>query len=139
MNVIGVSATLTVISGTVSIADGHVAAVEVTVDASSYASPSAKRNSEVIGAGFLDAKTHPTITFTAQGPRNGEVLSGKVTVKGKTTPLDFAVSDISVDGDTSSFKATATADRTKLGVDKMPTFIIASHLNIDVTATAART
>lgn len=140
LGMITVPATLTVTSGTIEIDDDHrVVSVDISADAGSYASKNAKRNAHVVGSDFLDADTHPSIRFEASnvtpGP-SGYSASGTVTVKGKRSPIDVTISDVAVTGTNGSFRATATVDRTAIGVDKLPTFIVGRDLQITVAANA---
>lgn len=132
---------LTVTDGTISL-DGTTAKIDVTADAASYASPMAKRDEHVQSVDFLDVGQFPTIRFTgetltsdATGDRH---VAGELTVKGQTAPVDFRVVDIDAGADTASFTATATVDRTALGLNKMPSFVIGKTLDITVSAHAAR-
>ncbi|MEL6982188.1 MAG: YceI family protein [Actinomycetota bacterium] len=137
-----VPATLALTSGTVEIDDQHqVTGVSVTADAGSYASPNDKRNEHVRSADFLAADDHPTIRFEAGTCRpsgSGYTADGSATVKGTTTPLAVTISDVTVTDGTASFTATATIDRTAVGVDKMPSFIIGRQLDLVVNASATR-
>ncbi len=143
---IKVPATIALLSGTVQIDDQHqVTAVSATGDAASYTSPNAKRNDHVRGADFLATDDHPTIGFEASSIRpsgTGYTAEGTVTIKGITAPLTVTISDVAfaegADGPSASFTATATADRTALGVDKLPSFVIGRDLDLVVTATATR-
>lgn len=137
-----IPAALTVSSGVIEINEqNEITNVEVNVDAASYKSKNTKRNEHVISGDFLDAETHPTITF-----RTGSVLAsggghratGTVTVKGRTTPLDVTVGSVDVGADAGSFTATATVDRNSIGVDKMPSFVIGSDLHVAVSASVVR-
>ena len=137
-----VPATLTVTSGSIEIADGRVMSVDVTADASSYASKNAKRNEDIVGPGFLDAANHPAIRFRADDVASnatGATASGSVTVKGRTTAIAFTISNVDIDGDTATFHASAVVDRADLGVDKLPSLIIGPKLDLTVSATASRT
>ncbi len=124
-------------------ADGHLDTRHSgdDADAASYTSKNPKRNDHVTSADFLDATNHPEIVFTAQAvtPSGaGYTAEGTVTIKGRTSPLELAVSDVAVDGATGSFTATATVDRKAVGVDKMPSFVIGRTLTIDIAATATK-
>lgn len=138
MGMITVPATLTVTSGTIEInEDNQVSSVEIVADAASYASKNSKRNEHVLGADFLATETYPTITLSASAATataDGYTTNGSVTVKGKTSPIEFSINDVKVDGTKGSFTASAKADRKAIGVDKMPTFIIGGNLDIDVSA-----
>src|SRR6056297_2125811 len=134
-----VPATLTITSGAIEIADGRVLSVDVVADAASYACKNAKRNDHI-----LDAANHPTVRFQAHDAESdaaGGTASGSITVKGRTTPITVAISDIDIDidGDTATFHASAVVDRTDLGVDKLPSSIIGPKLGLTVTAAASRT
>jgi len=137
-----VPATLMITSGAIEIADGRVLSVDVVADAASYASKNAKRNDHIVGSDFLDAANHPTIRFQAHDAESdaaGGTASGSITVKGRTTPITVAISDIDIDGDTATFHASAVVDRTDLGIDKLPSSIIGPKLGLTVTAAASRT
>ena len=137
MKAITVPATLAVSNGSITVADGAVSAVDVAVDAASYTSPNKKRNEHVTSADFLDAAAHPTITFSAQLTKGTLQVPGTVEVKGRTTPVTFAISNLTIGDDSATFTAAATVDRFDLGVDKLPSFVIARELAIAVDATAS--
>ena len=141
MKAITVPATLTVSSGNITITNGAVSNVAISLDAHSYNSPSKKRNEHVVSNDFLDAESFPAITFSADNHRSisdGHRVAGQVHIKGKSTPLSFDVTNLRIDGESASFSATATADRFDLGVSKLPAIIIAKQLDISVTAKAAQ-
>ena len=132
---------VTVTDGTISL-DGTTAKIDVTADAASYATPMAKRNVHVHSADFLDVDQFPTIRFTG-GTLTSDVtgdrhIAGEITIKGQTAPVDFRVADVDVTADTAAFAATASVDRTALGLNKMPGFVIGKTLNITVSAYAVR-
>jgi polyisoprenoid-binding protein YceI len=137
-----VPATLPVSSGTVDVDGEHrVVATDVQVDAASYTSKNAKRNEHIRSKDFLDAETHPTITFHAAGVTptgNGYTARGTVTVKGTTTPIDVAITSVDVSGDRATFTASPTIERNTLGVDKMPRFVVGNALTLNVAATVRR-
>lgn len=116
LGVITVPATLTVTSSSIEVgADHEVAAVEVVVDAGSYTSSNDKRDEHVRSADFLDADSHPDIVFRS-----------------------VTVDQVAVDGESATFAATATVDRTSIGVDKLPSLVISRALQLSVSATAVR-
>ncbi|MFK8023045.1 MAG: YceI family protein [Ilumatobacter sp.] len=137
-----VPATLDVVSGSIEIGDDHeVSAVEIAVDAASYASTNDKRNEHVVGSDFLDASEHPTITFQAgavTATSAGYASKGTVTIKGKSSPIDVTISDVVANDTSGSFSATATVDRKALGIDKMPGFIIGTNLQLAVAASVTK-
>lgn len=143
MGLFSIPATLRLTSGTVEIDDDHrVVGIEVVADTASYASKNAKRNEHVIGGDFLDTGSHPTITFVASSvspTADGYRADGTVTVKGTAAAMAVTIADVTVEGTAASFTATATVDRTAVGVSKMPTFVIGRDLTISVSARATLT
>ena len=135
-----VPATLAVSSGTIEIdADHQVTAVDVVADASSYTSKNAKRNEHVVSADFLDAATHPELRFRADKvtrTATGHRADGSVTVKGRNFPLSADITDVEFDAERGSFVATATLDRTAIGVDELPSLVIGRDLQRTVSARA---
>lgn len=141
MGFLTVPATLAVTSGEIVITDDQVTSVEITADAASYASKNPKRNEHVLGDDFLAAATHPSITLTSSDVSpsvGGYLCRGSVTIKGTSSPIEFAVSDVKVEGGAGSFTASTTVDRKAIGVDKMPTFVIGRNLEIDVAASVTK-
>jgi len=137
MKFITVPATLAVKSGTIEIANGSVSRIEVVADAASYKSSMGQRDKHVRSSDFLDVEAHPNITFSAQGG-DAHNVAGTVEIKGLTSPIDFAITDLIINDGSASFNAAAVVDRKKAGVDKMPTFVISQDLVIAVTATATK-
>lgn len=133
-----VPATFQVTSGSISIVDGALTAVEVVADATSYTSSISKRNKDVTTQkGLLDATTYPTITFTASGGSERQV-SGEVTIKGTTVPLTFSISGLTIADTTATFEATTTLDRFSVGVNKSPAFVIGKDIEVRVSASATK-
>lgn len=142
LGLITVPAKLTVTSGTIEIDERHqVSNVEIVADASSYVSKNAKRDEHVHGADFLDVSQHPAISFHAATVADGTGdyrATGTITLKGQPSPIDVAITDVTVNGERGSFTATATVDRKAVGVDKMPSFIIGRDLELIVSASATK-
>ena len=84
-------------SGQVSIAaDPAASSVQASIEAGSFASGNATRDTDVVSAALLDAKAYPEITFTGQGARSdggGWVVPGSVTAHG-TTAREIRLADI---------------------------------------------
>ena len=142
MGMFTIPAKLTVTSGSIEIDDNHnVVNVDVVADASSYTSKNAKRNEHVLGEDFLDASTHPTISFRTGAVASGDAgyrANGTVTIKGQTSPIDVTVTDVQFTDSDGSFTAAATIDRNAVGVDKLPTFVVGRNLELTVSAKATR-
>ena len=140
LGMITVTSSLGLVSGTFEIdAEGQVSGVEIVADASSYSSGNAKRDTHVLSDDFLGAETHPEITFRADAVRpagRGYEAKGTVTIKGQTSPIDLTISDVDVNDERGTFTATAAIDRTTIGLDKMPNFVIGRTLQLTVSATA---
>jgi polyisoprenoid-binding protein YceI len=80
--------------------DGQVSGT-VTVAAASIDTKNTRRDTHLRSADFFDSESHPDITFTADGIRasgQGDVVSGALTVRGRTRLLSFAAA-ASVQGD----------------------------------------
>lgn len=137
-----VAATLAVRSGTIEIDENHqVTSVDIVADAGSYTSRSAKRNEHVVSKDFLDAESHPDIRFqadTVTSRGDGYQGKGTATVKGKSSPVDVAVSDVSFTDATGAFTVTAVIDRKAIGIDKMPTLVIGQTVELTVNAKVER-
>lgn len=136
-----VPATLTLTAGSIKISDGEVVTVDVTADASSYRSKMAKRNKHVVSPDFLDAANYPKIQFQANFAASsaaGGTATGSIMMKGRTAPIQLTITKIAIDGDTAAFEASGRVARANLGVDKMPSLIIGSMLDVTVSATARK-
>lgn len=139
MSAANVPATFQVVSGSISVIDGALGAIEVVADAKSYKSAIGKRNKDVTTQkGLLDANTYPTMTFTASGGSEQQV-SGQVEIKGQTVPLSFTVSKLDVGEASATFELATTIDRFSVGVDKSPAFVIGRDIDVQVTAVANKT
>ena len=109
-------------SGQVSItADPGASGVRASIEAGSFASGNATRDTDVISATLLDAKAYPEITFTGQGARrddDGWVVAGSVTAHGTVVPAEVRLSDVRLEAGGAKFLGTARLDRTSFGVIK---------------------
>ncbi len=135
-----VPATLEVTAGTIDIdPNGIVTNVEIMASSGSYTSGNPKRNSHVHSGDFLDADNHPELVFRASAVKpagDAYEADGSVTVKGNEFPLTVQISNVRFDAGTGSFDASATVDRNAVGVDKLPSLIIARNLELAVAAKA---
>ena len=136
MKLIDVPATFDVRSGTITIVDGRIEAVHVVLDAASYSTGNAKRDNHVTSPDFFDADNHPTFEFKATAGDDTALILGQIARSGQTTPASFEVSDLRIEQETASFIATATVDRAKLGITKMPPFVIGNEIVVSVEASA---
>ena len=101
MGLIPVSGVFGEVSGTGTVAaDGKVSGT-VTVAAASIDTKNTRRDTHLRSADFFDSGNHPDITFTAddiQASDQGAMVTGTLTVHGRTRPLVFDVV-ASVQGD----------------------------------------
>jgi polyisoprenoid-binding protein YceI len=115
------------VRGTFALREGvvHVAepldasTVRATVDAGSFDTGVAARDSTVCSAQYLDTDRYPDITFVATGVHDGRVLRGTLTVRGRTEPLDVLVDEVRVLDDRLQLRASAEVDRYAWGVTAM--------------------
>jgi polyisoprenoid-binding protein YceI len=74
----------------------------ITVAAKSVDTKNKKRDEHLRSADFFDAANHPNITFTAdqvQPSSQGVLVTGSLTVRGRTHPVSFGGRVSSFDGD----------------------------------------
>jgi polyisoprenoid-binding protein YceI len=107
-------------SGSVTVAGRNAAGrVEAELEADSFRTGNGQRDASVRSARFLAAAVHPMITFAADAVA-GEVITGMLTVRGKSDPVSVRVT--SIEGTPQSFTARATTriDRTAFGITAAP-------------------
>jgi polyisoprenoid-binding protein YceI len=111
----------------------------ITIDASSFASDSARRDKDVRGAGLLDVEHYPDITFasdTIQETDDGWLVPGTVTAHGHTAPVDLWIDRVTVSGqDLVIHGSAAHLDRTALGVTK-GRGMVGRYLDLEIDAVA---
>jgi polyisoprenoid-binding protein YceI len=92
----------------------------VTVDAGSFSSSSAKRDSDVRSKGLLDVATYPDITFASDQVRasgDGWLVSGTVTAHGRRVPVEVQVDRVTEEGAGIRVRGRAShLDRTAFGI-----------------------
>ena len=98
---------------------------EVTAQIASFDTGSADRDGHVKSADFFDAEQWPTLTFKSTSARSaGEdeyVLSGDLTIRDVTRPIDLAISYIGASTDPynnarAGFEGTAVLNRKDFGL-----------------------
>jgi len=93
-----VHATFRIHSGQIKIANPSTASmVDVSIDAGSFASGSARRDKDVRATALLDTATYPDIAFSSDNLRwDGEhwLLSGIVTAHGATVPVEVEIHQV---------------------------------------------
>ena len=99
------------------------AKVRVAIDAGSIDTKNKKRDDHLRSPDFLDAKTHPKITFTSTNIRKRGsqlVMNGNLTIRGKTKPVSIPLSVVSgkngAGKDVTTYKGKLKIDRNDFGV-----------------------
>ncbi len=136
-----VRGTLKVTRGVITIADPpEDSRVEAEVSASSFSTRNLMRDPQVRSRLFLDARRHPAISFRSDGIRQhggGWTVTGVLTVKGRTAPVELTVTGVSAEDAAIVFRAYGTVDRYAHGITVMPG-MAARRLSIQVAARATR-
>ena len=118
-----VQGTIAVDSGEVTVADNpEESIVMVTVATSSFATGTPKRDEKVLSAKFPDAATQPTLSFSSTGLNNRDghlVVSGDLTVKGTTGPVELIVDRVTGVGGGLQATASVRIDRYAFGATAM--------------------
>jgi polyisoprenoid-binding protein YceI len=139
---ITVVGTLDIVSSTIEVdAENQITNVEVVTKAGSYSSSNPKRDTHVHSADFLDVENHETISFTTGAVKptsSGYQSAGSLTIKGQSSPMEVTITDVDVSENSGSFNASATINRKKIGIDKMPTFVIGQNLQLKVSAKVSK-
>ena|GEM_PF-472252 len=118
-----VAGKLTIDAGGISVATTPTAStVSLTVPTFSFDTGNSSRDKAVTSKRFLDATRHPVISFaSSELQQDGDhgLLTGDLTLRGVSTPLDVRIDEAVCEG--SSFTATATGvvDRYDPGVTKV--------------------
>ncbi len=112
--------------GSVNVAEDVTASSgSVTIQANSFESGDEGRDGHVRGEDFLDADTHPTLTFTVNDvrPVSGDqyVVAGDLTIRGVTQRVELDTEFLGVDTDPfgnvkAGFEATTEIDREAFGL-----------------------
>ncbi|MEU2469437.1 YceI family protein [Streptomyces sp. NPDC012486] len=95
--------------------------VDVVIQAASFESGNQQRDDHVRSADYLDAATHPEITFCSprlESSVMGAVLDGRLTVQGNTGKVAVALESVAFDGQRITARGIATIDRYAFGVTK---------------------
>jgi polyisoprenoid-binding protein YceI len=114
--------------------------VEASVSAGSFSTGNPVRDPQVRSRLFLDVRRHPMITFRSTAiRRSGDAwaVSGVLTVKGHSAPLDLTVTDVTTEGTSLVLRASGTVDRYAHGVTAMRG-MAARHLSVEITARVTR-
>ena len=134
-----VRGTIPVVSATVKVeADGSVGAISVALDARGFSTSHAKRDADVKSAKFLDAASHPAMTYSAAGASatsSGWTVNGNLLVKGTPARVELAAELVDVSGDVATVRATGVVDRREAGLTAMPDLMIARTLAITLDVT----
>lgn len=138
-------------SGTVVIGDDPLqSSVNVEIDIASVNTNDAKRDEHLRSSDFFAADDHPKMHFRSTGVRPGDkgrwVVSGELTVKGITVPVDLEVEfDGSITdpwgGSRAAFSASAEVNREDFGLTWNQALegggvLVGKHVTIEIEAEA---
>lgn len=115
-----------VFEGTIEVADDLAASsAHITIQTDSFDSRDEGRDQHVRSADFLDAETHPTLTFVASEVTHVSgsdyVITGDLTIRGVTQKVELATEYLGTDTDPfgntkAGFEATTEVDREAFGL-----------------------
>src|SRR6267378_2479879 len=132
---------LKVTRGVITIADPpEDSRVEAEVSAASFSTRNLMRDPQVRSRLFLDVRHHPAISFRSgsiRQHREAWSVTGVLTVKGHTTPVELILADVLAEGAAIVFRAGCTVDRYAHGITMMPG-LAARRLSVQITARATR-
>jgi polyisoprenoid-binding protein YceI len=132
------------VTGTFTLTDGELVINEPVTSstataraaADSFATNSKQRDKQVKSKTFLDAASHPDISFRSTEVirhDQGWTLRGRLTVRGNTAPVDFVITQSGINGPGVSIRAAARVDRYAHRITKMKG-MAARHLDLEVRA-----
>ena len=116
-------------------ADGSPRSAAAVLDAASFATGNARRDTDVAGRRFLDAGQHPTIDYRADriDPVDGGwLVRGQLAVRGVTAPLDLTAT-VDLDAGEARLTCTGLLDRGATGLPG-PRWLIGRWVAVEVTA-----
>jgi polyisoprenoid-binding protein YceI len=136
------------VSGRFSVLDGSVVVAErledsaarAEISAASFSTRNPIRDGQVRSRLFLHASRHPRISFRSDGVArrdDGWAVTGTVTVKDKSAPIELVVTGVAVEGLSVVFTARGTLDRYAHGVKAFPG-MAARHLSVEISAHTRR-
>lgn len=141
------------VAGMVTVAEDPLAsALEVSVETASVNTLFAARDDDLRSSRFLDASTHPTLTYRSSGvverPRGEWLVLGELTVRGVTRPVELivrfegSISDSSGDA-RAAFHATGTVTRSQFGLlaelsKEAGSMLIGDDIALEIEAEATR-
>jgi polyisoprenoid-binding protein YceI len=103
-------------SGTVDIAEPVAGSrIRAEIDAASFRTGNPARDTAVRSPRFLDAGTHPVMTFASERT-DGSTLTGTLTVRGVARPVTLSIEQSAVAAGSFTARASTRIDRTEFGV-----------------------
>ena len=132
---------LEVTRGVITIADPpEDSRVEAEISASSFSTRNLMRDPQVRSSLFLHARRHPAISFRSDSTRQhpgGWSVTGVLTVKGRTAPVELTVTGVCAEDAAIVFQAQCTVDRYAHGITMMPG-MAARRLSVQIAVRATR-
>jgi len=127
--------------GVITIADPpEDSRAEAEISASSFSTRNLMRDPQVRSRLFLDGRHHPVISFRSDSIREHRgawSVTGVLTVKGHTAPVELTVTYVSAEGAGIVFQADCAVDRYAHGITMMPG-VAARRLSVQIAARATR-
>lgn len=148
-----VRGTFTQVEGAVTIPEDPIqASVRASIDARSLTTGDQKRDEHLRGGDFFDVDNHPTIEFKSTGVREVEgsryVLTGDLTIKGVTRPIELDLEFLGTVGDPwggtrAAFSATTEVNRKDWGLEwnvalESGGFLVGDKVKIDLEIQAVK-
>jgi polyisoprenoid-binding protein YceI len=129
------------VSGHGSVSAAGDATGVITVAAGSIDTKNKKRDDHLRSADFLDAASHPDITFTVDGVTpgiGGAQVTGSLTVHDRTRPVSFDARVSSFDGAEISLDADVEVNRADYGLTSNPLGMASMNNTISIHAAFTR-
>jgi polyisoprenoid-binding protein YceI len=114
-----VRGTFKAVSGEGTVSEDGAVSGTLVIDATSIDTKNKKRDTHLRSNDFFDADNHPTFSYTATAatPSDGKiVVSGSLTVGGRSQPLDVLATLTNVASGRATLTAEAEIDRRKWGL-----------------------
>jgi polyisoprenoid-binding protein YceI len=113
-------------------------AIYAEIETASFHTGNPMRNQAVLSRRFLDAGTHPVITFSSEHlDQAAGVVSGTLTVRGVQRPVSLSVTPREVSGGRLTARAATRIDRREFGITRARG-LAGRYLNLSVTVECAQ-
>jgi polyisoprenoid-binding protein YceI len=138
--VLPVRGTLAIESGTVTVAGGRPVAADGTLDATTIATGTPKRDEHLRTAQFLDATAHPQIRLRAlrfEPTDDGWQVPAVLTLRGAETPITLQARIGETTADAVTIRLAGEFDRTATRI-RAPRFMVGHRIAVEAALTFSR-